>query len=70
MYHFKSEGLEEVQAEAQTQSEPIGTGRPTTFEFSDLGVSQLCSENNNQCCSCDLSYFRPKEAILETIKKN
>ena len=27
---------------------PIDTGRPTTFEFSDLGVGQLCSTNNNQ----------------------
>ena len=41
--------MEETQAEAQTQSSPTGAGRPTTFEFSDLG--QLCSENNNQCCS-------------------
>ena len=23
-------------------SQPIGTGRPTTFEFSDLGAGQLC----------------------------
>ena len=40
----------------------IGTGRPTTFEFSDLGL--LCSKNNNQCCSSGLSSFRPTEVIL------
>ena len=41
----------------------MGAGRPTTFEFSDLGEGQLCSQNNNQCCSCGLSNLRPVEAI-------
>ena len=41
-----------------------GTGRPTTFEFSDLEVGQLCSQNNYQCCSFGLSSLRPTEAIL------
>ena len=25
----------------------MGASRPTTFEFSDLGVGQLCSQKNN-----------------------
>ena len=32
---LKIKGLEESQAESWTQSEAKGTGRPTTFEFSD-----------------------------------
>ena len=43
--------------------------KPTTFEFSDLGVGQLCSKNNNQICSCGLSSFRPTEAILTHLRK-
>ena len=69
LHHSESEGLEETQAEAKTQSLPIGTGRPTTFEYLGLGVGQLCSKNNNQCCSCGLSNFRPTEAILTHLRK-
>ena len=65
----KSEGLEETQAEAQRQSQPIGRGRPTIFEFSDLEVGQLCSENNNQCCSCGLSFYT-SGGYFDTLKKN
>ena len=47
----------------------IGTSTPTTFEFSDLGVGQLCFKNNNQCCSCSLLSFRPTMAILTHLRK-
>ena len=45
----------------------IAYSRPTTFEVSDLGVGHLCSKNNNYCCSCGLSGFRPTEAILTDL---
>ena len=45
------------------------TGKPITFEFSDLGVGQLRSKNNNQFCSFGLSSFRPTEPILTHLRK-
>ena len=34
-----------------------------------LGLNLLCSKNNNQCCSCCLSSFRPTEVILTPSRK-
>ena len=47
-FQVVSGGFEWFQVSSIT---PIDTGRPTTFEFSDLGVGHLCSTNNNQWCS-------------------
>ena len=43
----------------------MGASRPSTFEFSDLGVGQLCSQKiTNVAAACGLSSLRPMEAIL------
>ena len=63
---WRSRNLNYTQSQLIGTGTGTGTGRPAaTIEFSDLVL--LCSKNNNQCCSCSLSRFRPTKVIFYII---